>query len=1143
MDGYLALALSPEDFSPDLLPLANPSYTAAQLSERDDLRRLGDRELIEQLLPILQAPLLPAADTLVSISELSLLGQWGDMFSKAINSAPFLEWADRRQLDFTTLQVRNGVLEGQAYLQTTVQRFTLADASGWWKVANPIIFIAQLIDPADLGMPYLGDRVTNIARTLSLDRVLAFYGYPMPTNRPQAQVIIEELRAADAFPAIDSVGQNRSLLHGERLGQQRDLRQLANTLATFTDFTGLDLFRTRVHLTSGSLLARTVKEAAQHLKAVVENNGDDAPVVVSGYFFDHARQVVSVLPDRRKGQTQARDLRPKTPDLRWLALLRLADKLGTDIYPDHSLSLAACLQVYGIERITTKDELAPLVTRLRQWTPTPAPTLHASARSLDERYIYSRFIGLLNDRHALRDALNSIANSGILSGPQGLDAMIEIDPETLHAKLLPGRQQLQALVERPEFIAILVQQGIDPNAHVLFSVEHGVDAQDKNGVWKSLTKAVLAKPLLASMVKRLLTTASELGGQLRTDESISLRQALRLYSMPLPSTPEDARLIAQRRTITVPHPMYESNYWRAIVPAQPAQPIGWTLSKQDRRQVLATTASYLLGIEQSLFDYLSQPVLQDKSVEDIRAEADLLMIRMIASPRAQRLASQLAQVVQWKGSEASVSGGHASRSALVWAALILSFDPGIDVPDGHINRLDLSAPYFWGESSAFVRAQVENSFRGLAPGTAALAAHLMLCGQAPQLLVRDIPDSLPYLATQTWVLFQQYASHMEQRMPGSARQMSHNEILYLAYLPPRGSWQLFLDTPEATPPILAWAVTNGVLPRQKRYTGTQTNTAIEALNALRTRLRDAQASFSVTVPNRGAIALQTLQAVYPDATRLDDLVWSRKTQEQQDAGKYSFVDLYMANELDATSRRWVSTDAAINYADMARRFARLQPFNLVFARAFDAHLQRLQAAYVEYLKNALPALSLPRREALEYGKIELLALRSGPGRVGVFGVMVCASFYSDRHVYECFPKYLLLRPRRDLDYHSLMAAAASPDQMVQHLAFDWPAYARGAEPAPETPLTTWPGLHISKLESELTEVEHLPEADADGHRIPRSFDSPRSHALAKLIIEGHYLQGSAVLHALAANVPALEHLSQGEDPWNDYFLSMAVAAK
>lgn len=1154
MEGSLTLALSPEDYSPENLAFADISYTAAELSERDDRRRLGDRELIAQLLPILEAPVVPAANSSVSVSHLSLLGQWGDMLTKAFNSAPFLEWADKRRLDFSTLRVRSGALEGQAYLQPNVQRFTLADNSGWWTVANPIIFIAQLMDPADLGMPYLGDRIPYTERRLSLDRVLAFYGYPMPTNRPQALVISEELRAADAFPSIDSVGQNRSLLHGERLNQQRDFQLLATTLESLVDFSGLELFRSRVHLTSGSLLARTVKEAAQYLKVIIEESGDGESARLAGYFFDRARHVVSVLPNRLKGEFQMRDLLPKTLGLHWHTLCRLADRLDIDIYPDHSLSLAACMQVYGIERITSQAALTPLVTHLRQWQIAPAPTLHVAARSLDEHSIYHRFIGVLNDRHTLRNALNRIADSGILHGPQGLNAIITIDTETLHATLLPGRQALQALVNQPQFAVILKEHRIDPGSHVLLSTDTGIGALDTEGVWKSLTRAVLADSRLATMANRLRTLAGELGGELRTNDAISLRQALQLYRIPLPGTPEGARLLARRWTITVPHPMYDSHYWRALTPAQTSQQAALTLSTRDRQQVLATSIRFLAGTELSLFEYLSQPVLQGKSPADVRAEADVLLIRLIASPRAQELAGQLALAVHWQGRETSVSDGHTNRSALLWAALILSLSPTPDTHKGRINGLDLTAPYFWGESCTFVRSYVESSFRGFEPGTAALAAHLMLCGLAPQLLVRDIPDSLPYMATQTWVLFQQYATYLEQRAPGAARQMSHDEILYLAYLPPRGSWKLFLDTPQATPPILAWAATNAVLPRKKHYTGTQTNSAITELNALRTRLHEAQASFSVKIPSQRVIALETLKKVYQQATSLDDLTWSRATQDTVTSSselthtplsesKYSFVDLYIANELDATSSRWVCSDTRMNYPDMARRFVQLAPFNQVFANAFDAHVARLQAAYREYLQNVFSGLSLPRREALEYGKIELFALRSGPGLVGVFGVIVCASFYGNRHVYECFPKYLLFRARRDLDYATLVAAAASPDQAVPNLAVDWPAYARGTEPSRQTPAPTGPGLYIGQLDRHLDEVEDLPQTDAEGYRIPRSFDSPRSQALASLIIEHHYLQGRAPLHSLATVVPTLETISSAPDPWNEYLLNMALATK
>lgn len=1155
MDGLFVLALSPEDFSPETLALTSTKFSAAELSDREDLRRQGDSELITQLLTVLKNPATPLASTLVNISELSLLGQWAEVYHKAINHSDFLDWADRRQLDFNTLQVRNGVLLGREGQQTTLQRFTLADESRWWKVANPIIYIAQLLDPAELGMPYIGGRVDNPARMLTLDRVLAFYGYPMPANRLQALVIAEELSAADAFPSIDAFGRSRSLLQGERLEQQLDFQHMADALQSLAPLEDAALLSTRLNLASGSLLSRTLKEAARHLSAIVEDNGEEGVQAAGGaYYFDHIKQAIHVQPRPTDDEPSPYELRPETPGWRWNTLVRLAKKLALDIYPDHSLSLAACLQAYGIAPATTETTRTALIARLRQWPMAPPPTLYAAARSLDERHIYSSYIGVLNDRHALRDGLYRAINVGNLDGPEGLDAIVEIDTDTLPPKLLPARLQLRELITQPEFTAILLQQKIDPGSHVLFTTEGGFSARAVDGSWKSVTLKVMANPRLVPMVQKLSSVAAQLGGELRTNEAISLRQALRLYNIPLPTTLEAARLTAHRRVITVPHTLHESNYWRALSPAQATHPTGWTLSEADRQRIISSSQSVMTDTGQHLFDYLSETVLQGTSLPDVRAEADLLMTRLIASPRAQQLASQLAHAVRWQGSDASVIGGHAGRSALVWAALILSLDPNAGTHPTRINGLDWADDYFWGESVAFVRLQVENSFRNFAPSSAALAAHLMLCGQAPHLLVRDIPDSLPFLCTQAWVLFEQYATYLEQRVPGAARQMSHDEIMYLAYLPLRGSWRLFLGSTQATPPILAWAATNSLLPRQARYTAPQTNAAISALNALRARLQAAQEVFDKPVPGQRQVALEALKKVYPYIPLLEDLVWEwapASTDTNDDSAleqvhrgkKYSFVDLYMANELVITSGRWVSTNPDIQYRGMAHRFEQLPAFGQVFAQAFEALLLQVKTAYIDYLQSLWPALSLLRRQALEFGKVEFFSVRKGSGPVGTFGLIVCASFYGDRHVYECFPKYLLMRPRRDVDYNTLVAAAASTSQAVPDLAFEWPAYATGAEPSEHTPVQITPGLHIRKLAKVLPAAETLPAADAEGKHIPRSIDSPRSQAMATQIIADHYLQGGVQLHALANVVPKLEELSRGDDPWADFLLSMALAAK
>lgn len=1147
MDELLALALFPEDLTSEDLPTVSFSISPGDLSYREDLRQQGDRDLIRELLDALQSQPgqpAPVASQPVTVPEHSLLGQWGEVFCKAINRHDFIDWANHLELDFTTLQIRNGVLSAKAGDAQTPGTFTLADESGWWNVSNPIVYIAQLLDPAELGVPYLGDRIPNVERHLSLDRALAFYGYPMPTNRLQAQVIIEELETAQTFPAVDEVGQNRSLIHAERANQLRDYQQLADALQTLAPFDGLALSELRLQLTSDSLLARTLRQAAPLLQAVMEENAqEDAAAPATTYYFDRVKQAVCVLPRPQLHELGVRELRPVTPNPRWNRLVRLATQLGTDLYPDHSISAASMLHVYDLERIATHAQCNALVQRLRQWSLPPVPTLYTAARSLDERYIYSRYIGLLNDCYAMRKALYRAVERGTLEGPEGLDATITVDADTLVAMLEPGRRQLQALVALPEFVAIRTQEGIDPASHVLLGADSGIGAHNRQGRWTMLTAPVMANKVLAPRVARLAALARSLGGQLRTNESVSLLQALRLYRIRVPTTLEEARLTAQRRAINPPHALYESDYWRALKPALALQPMAWTLSSADRLRVTSLARQFIAELDVPLFTYLSEPVLAGKSVVDVRAEADLLMIRLIASPRAQQLANLLAQSLHWYGSHGSDNGAQANRSALVWAALILTLDPDAGKHPARINVLDLSDDYFWGESIAFVRRQVENSFRGLTPQAAALAAHLMLCGQAPYLLVRGIPDSMPFLCTQAWVLFQQYATYLERRVMGAARQMSHDEVMYLAYLPPDGAWNRFLESPGAIPPILAWAVTNGVLAYQERFNTVDTNLAIRELNDLRTRLRVAYAAFASPIVSQRNVARQELLRVYPNHATLEDLVWTWQS-EDNDGGskKYSFVDLYMASRLDARSQHWRSTDPHMGYQQLAQGFSQLREFNVLFAEAFSKQLSELHAAYVEYLRNCLPQLSLPRREALEYGKIEFFALRSPSQGVGRFGLILSVRYYSDLHIYECFPTHLLLRARRDLDYKTLVTAVATSDPDVSGLGFDWPAYARGAEPGGGTVASGGQRLEMLQLPDVLHAVEPLPVPDVHGRRVPRHHDSPRAHALMTLIVGQHFLLGATPLLVQARAARDLEQVSSGQDPWADYMHSVSLAS-
>ncbi|QHF45310.1 hypothetical protein PspS35_16510 [Pseudomonas sp. S35] len=1158
MDDLNTLALAWNDPPSDIaLPITTaPGNTYS--SEIQTLRTEGDSALIALLisrLSTLPNEGMPGAAEPVAVPAQSMLGLWSEVFRKAINSTPFIAWAEAQRVDLKTLKVHNSALHVIAHGVPKV--FTLADTSGWWALANPIIYISQLVDPMTLGMPYARHLVSNDATTLPLDLTLAFHGYPMPANRLTALAIIEELQALQGFPAFDDNGRSKSIIPSELTQQRRDYHQFADTLERLikdeNHFFTLDIYRTRLHLESHSKLARTLKEAAALLQAIMdENDLSGTPQAPTRAHFDDARKLICVIAqdDGREQTTFA----PASPDTRWERLNLLSEQLGIPIYPAHSVGLVDALQAYAIERPVGRADIKTLIQHLRQWAVPAEPAVLRAERSLTELVRFRRHVGLLNDRQAMRTSLSKVIEGGNLQGPNGLDRIMPADPDAIQAAVKLAYSHLHKLTDDPAFQAIRTRERIDPASHVLLSASGSIGARGLDGTWKSLADAVAEHDHLMLLMPPLKKLAAKTGGQLRTTDAVSLSQALRLYQFQLPTTLPEAHILLQRLQTNLALPAAQGCYWRALTPAS-AQSSAWSLSLAQRQLIVTICDTFMEGHTLTLFGYMSQAILVGKSLTDVRAEADNLLMRLLASPPAQQLGEQLSNTLHWHGAHASDYSGSGSRNALILAALLLNLDPHCDVYPTRIRYLDWQADYYWGESVPFVCSHIETTLGGSSEPVAALATHLVLSRKAPHLLVRSIPDTTPYLGSHTWLLFHHYVMYMEKVLPGSSRQMTYSQIMFLAYLPPHGHWKTFLDSPPATVPILDWAVVNGILVQQGRYGLPAVNRAIEALNAQRARLTSALDAFAEPIVSLRQTARDDLRKVYPQNTWLQTpiLMWLPHDSPFSEDGhfedvhtgpKYSFVDLHMAGELKVATLNWHSSQADVKYREMAKRFHLLEPISSLFLTVFEQKLKQLKAAYRELICYWLSQLTLPHREALEYGHVQLFSLSrssshdDGPARVGRFGVLVGVRYGSERHLHECFPRQLLIRRRHDIHYQQVMAALDSGTHQPW-MRFDWAAYEHGHWPAAHSSVPSLTDLVITLLGNPLPEAAEMPPLDHLGRRVPRTLDSPRSHALANAIIE-HQLEDSRTLREKAKQPITLSQATNNIDPWSDYLRSMAL---
>jgi hypothetical protein len=194
--GDLAQSLNAMDDLPFLSHLLkNISPSALELIKRQALRLKDDQaliaELIAGLISLVAQGTAPATDPiLVSVPEHTMLGQWARLFCDAIGRPAFREWASRHDLELASLVFRGGDLQANI-LEGTVKTpytFTLNKDSDWWRVANPILEVVQIIDTVNAGLPFMDNPVEPHSRKLPLNLVLPFYGYPVPTNHLQAQV-------------------------------------------------------------------------------------------------------------------------------------------------------------------------------------------------------------------------------------------------------------------------------------------------------------------------------------------------------------------------------------------------------------------------------------------------------------------------------------------------------------------------------------------------------------------------------------------------------------------------------------------------------------------------------------------------------------------------------------------------------------------------------------------------------------------------------------------------------------------------------------------------------------------------------------------------------------------------------------------
>ncbi|WDU64952.1 hypothetical protein LRS56_11095 [Pseudomonas poae] len=288
-------------------------------------------------------------------------------------------------------------------------------------------------------------------------------------------------------------------------------------------------------------------------------------------------------------------------------------------------------------------------------------------------------------------------------------------------------------------------------------------------------------------------------------------------------------------------------------------------------------------------------LLADSSVSqnDPLDPAQLLQ-RLLDTPKARALGKALQEHLGGISSETSIYD-------YLLTAIHIGLDPGsyFSPIRNTVDGFGLAQPTHWGRSpSSVVEALRQYLAQGrVPPGSAKLAAHILLSKEAPQFLIKDIPEHVT-VGSLAWANLTIAAAAIEAERPGSVASMSFAEVM--SYPVNTQNPSNALQRAQAAA-MMDWGVANGIITRisTDNYTPQQIDTVRTAFNQQLTERLTASQALDKEIPTRKEIALKELKERFGDLGSLFEEkvlgtdAYSGEAEQTGLAGEHSMLDIAM----------------------------------------------------------------------------------------------------------------------------------------------------------------------------------------------------------------------------------------------------------
>ncbi|MDI3250649.1 MULTISPECIES: hypothetical protein [unclassified Pseudomonas] len=498
------------------------------------------------------------------------------------------------------------------------------------------------------------------------------------------------------------------------------------------------------------------------------------------------------------------------------------------------------------------------------------------------------------------------------------------------------------------------------------SLANEKDHAEYNLIIKQRINAILDTPIQIDPASSYFKNRN-----LKPGVAVTLRDYLVGSGISLPANETELKSIAQSlASPPIETPMH-GNLGGALSWPTP-------MSNADQRALISMTNKFLEGQpERNLLDYLTRGLDLGDDVSNDRSSA---IDRILKSPNAEIFA---------RAAEREF-GEIASPDVIaewVLTALYTSMDAlGVNTtaPDSSRTKVagfDLAHVNLSGKNIAEIHKELAHHLlvnKIASVENLELAMEILLSRKAPELLVKEIPDTL-VKGTHSWVSFTTAVARLEAEAPGSTNKMTYAQVMMRNELAPITLADKLVEQQAQSDALKDWGVQNGVLDWNSTDSYSEEDMAKvrAAFKDQVDRLNEASNAFAKMPPNLHDMTMAYIKELNPHLSEeqiKQKVLTPKESTFFSFPGPYSLLDVFihtaqLHKEVDLHT--YTSSDKNIDLSTITAPKFEKNFVNSHFEGGLRVYLDSFEQGTQSQVKHLISKLPLEDRKIIEHGKISV----------------------------------------------------------------------------------------------------------------------------------------------------------------------------